>query len=313
MKRFRRIDRAFRAGDLEALRAEFGDDDQFPNVIADPAIGACLVYAIYHSPIELVAALLDAGADPNWPVDDGFPPVIAALTCAVPSPGTTVRTDVHELIEMLLQHGADPGQHGINDYTALHLAAANGDLVAVDILLAHGADANEITRIDDLETPLEVAAVAGHAAIVDRLRPLTPRLDWERASAAGDVGVLDRMLRGGHDIDATDGYGQTALMRAAHAGQRRTVEWLIAHGADLDHSSKFHLSALMLAVTAGQHDIARALVRAGADTSLTGSGAPGFAGKTAADLAADRGDKRLAAFIRSGGRGDDPATASRGT
>jgi hypothetical protein len=43
-------------------------------------------------------------------------------------------------------------------------------------LLAHGADPNAITRIDDMETALEVASVAGHDAIVARLRPLTTRL-----------------------------------------------------------------------------------------------------------------------------------------
>jgi hypothetical protein len=35
---------------------------------------------------------------------------------------------------------------------------------------------------------------------------------------------------------------------------------------------------------------------------VRGTGAPGFAGKTAADLADDRGDRRLADFIRHEGR-----------
>ena len=43
----------------------------------------------------------------------------------------------------------------------------------------------------------------------------------------------------------------------------------------------------------------RKLVAAGADTTITGTGAPGFYGKTAADLATERGDKRLAAYIAS--------------
>jgi Ankyrin repeats (3 copies) len=107
------------------------------------------------------------------------------------------------------------------------------------------------------------------------------------------------MVRAGHALDARDGYGQTALMRAAHAGHADAVEWLIDHGADLDHTSKFHLSALMLAVIAGHPRVARRLVAAGADTTITGTGAPGFHGKTAADLANERGDKRLAAYISS--------------
>jgi ankyrin repeat protein len=299
VERFRRLDAAFRGGDMTALQQELGDRDGFPNVIAHPAIGACLTYAIYHGPLALVRALLEAGADPNWPTADGFPPLIAALSCSDAAPGTVVRTDVHELVEMLLAAGADVDQRDVNDYTPLHIAAAQGDVRAVDMLLAAGADPDEITRIDDLDTALEVAAAAGQAVIVDRLRPLTTRPAWEGASQTGEVAELARLVRTGHDIDARDGYGQTALMRAAHAGQADAVSWLIANGAGLDHTSKFGLSALMLAVIADHPRIARALVAAGANTEVRGTGAPGFNGKSAADLAEDRGDQRLARFLRA--------------
>jgi hypothetical protein len=79
-------------------------------------------------------------------------------------------------------------------------------------------------------------------------------------------------------------------MRAAHLGHLDLVQALIAAGADLDVTAKYRLSALMLAIVAGHVDCARALARAGADLALAGSGAPGFAGKTAYDLAAARGD-----------------------
>jgi len=297
VERFRRLDGAFRTGDMTALQSELESLEGFPNVVAHPAIGACLTYAIYHSARPFVAELLEAGADPNWPVADGFPPLIAALSCSQPTAGATVRTDVHELVAMLLAAGADVGQRGVNDYTPLHLAAAQGDLRAVDILLEAGADPDEITRIDDLETPLEVAAAAGHLLIVDRLRPLTTRRDWEGASDARGIAELARLVRAGYDIDARDGYGQTALMRAAHAGRSDAVRWLIANGADVDHASKFGLSALMLAVIAGHPRIVRVLVAAGADTTI--KGAPGFRDKTAADLAEDHGDVRLARFLRA--------------
>ncbi len=128
------------------------------------------------------------------------------------------------------------------------------------------------------------------------------RLSWERAAAVGGVRVLDRMRRSGHDIDAKDGYGLTALMRAAHEGQEDAVAWLIAEGADLDHTSKFHLSALMLAVIGAHNEVARLLERAGADVNIDGSGAPGFAGKSAAEIAEGAGNRRLAAYIRGQGR-----------
>lgn len=298
--RFFRLDAAFRAGDLATIARELGAQAGFPNVIAHPAIGSCLTYAIYHGPASLVAALLDAGADPSWPDDDGFPPLIAALTCAEDAPGSPARTDVDELLELLLDHGADTAQRGVNDYTPLHLAAAQGNLRAVQILLDRGADPDSVTRIDDRETPLEIASVAGHDAVAEVLRPRTTRPDWDRAARTGDLAELRRLVARGQPVDATDGYGMTALMRAAHGGHLDAVEWLVTQGADLDHTSKHHLSALMLAVVAGHRRLARALVRSGADTSIRGTGAPGFEGKTAADLAEDRGELRLAADIRRG-------------
>lgn len=113
--------------------------------------------------------------------------------------------------------------------------------------------------------------------------------NWKNALKHGDVRAVLDLLGRGADIDARDRYGQTGLMLAAQAGQREVVETLIAHGAKLNITAKFGLSALMLALVAGHAEIARLLAKAGADLSLRGSGAPGFAGKTAHDLALERG------------------------
>jgi ankyrin repeat protein len=111
---------------------------------------------------------------------------------------------------------------------------------------------------------------------------------WEDAAKSGDVEAARALLQSGVDINALDRYGQTALMVAAHGGHESLVEMLIEHGADLNVTAKYHLSALMLAVIAGHAGIARRLARAGTDRTLQGSGAPGFAGKTAYDLARER-------------------------
>jgi uncharacterized protein len=108
---------------------------------------------------------------------------------------------------------------------------------------------------------------------------------WERAAKDGDAGAVRELLHFGADVDARDRYGQTALMLAAHAGHVAVVERLLAAGADMDVTAKYGLSALMLAVLAGHVEVARLLARAGADLRLRGTGAPGFAGKTAQDLA----------------------------
>jgi len=122
--------------------------------------------------------------------------------------------------------------------------------------------------------------------------------DWQEAVARGAIPELAALLSRGADIDARDAHGQTAVMLAAMAGDVRVVEWLAAHGADLDHTAKFGLSALMLAALHGHAEVARVLVAAGATVELTGTGAPGFAGQSAHDLALARGDGATAALLQ---------------
>ncbi len=168
-KKFRRIDDAFRKGDLEALRAAVDDPAVVPNGLMPAVIGSCLVYAIYHSPLSFIRTLLELGADPNLPVNDGFPPLIAALSCARAVPGAARRADVDDIIRLLLSFGADPNQRGINDYTPLHMAVAERHPFAISILLEAGADSGLRTRIDECETPLEMARAAGLADIAAML------------------------------------------------------------------------------------------------------------------------------------------------
>jgi ankyrin repeat protein len=121
---------------------------------------------------------------------------------------------------------------------------------------------------------------------------------WEDAIKRGDVRIVRDLLGRGTDVDARDRYGQTALMLASHAGHREVVEILIAHWANLNITAKFGLSALMLALVAGHAEVARLLVKAGADLSLRGTGVPGFADKTAYDLAVERGMLELSTELK---------------
>src|SRR6185503_6016681 len=111
-KQLQRIDDAFRRGDLELLRAAVDDPAVIPNGRMPDAIGSCLVYAIYHSPLPFIRTLLELGADPNAPASDGFPPLIAALSCVRAAPGAAARPDVDDILRLLLSFGVDPNQRG---------------------------------------------------------------------------------------------------------------------------------------------------------------------------------------------------------
>lgn len=175
-EKFKKIDAAFRAGDLAALLAAVDDPGSVPNGPMPLTIGSCLEYAIYHSPLPFIRTLLEIGADPKPRDHLGFPPLIAALSCSRSKPGAPARPDVAAIIELLLAFGADPNQRGVNDYTALHMAVSQRNVHAVELLLESGADPLLRTRIDDCETPREMAEKAGLCKIAELLAVQEARL-----------------------------------------------------------------------------------------------------------------------------------------
>ena len=201
-RKFEATDAAFRAGDLEALRVAVDDPSLVPNGVLQPGIGAVPGGAVDHSPLRFIRQLLEIGANPSPESDDGFPPLIAAITCGRVEPGFATRDDVPQLVRLLLAFGADPDQRGINDYTALHIAVAERNGQVVQLLLDAGADPGLRTRIDDNETPLEMAEHAGLrdiAAILARQgRPANRRLR-SGLELLVDVGGSGELVRRQHD------------------------------------------------------------------------------------------------------------------
>lgn len=150
---------AFESGDLETLRALAGPE--FPNGPAPGLATPLLEYAIYHSPLPFLRSLLALGADPGYESPTGFPSLLAALA--------TDREERHQILALLLSCGADVGQRGLNDWTPLHYAAVRNDPLAIEILLAHGADPQARTGIDDGATPVEEAGRLGRREAVAAL------------------------------------------------------------------------------------------------------------------------------------------------
>ena len=103
--------------------------------------------------------------------------------------------------------------------TPFFVAAENGDVVLMRVLLKAGADPT--VRADDKTTPLMAAAGLGHGG--DRYERF-----WSVARAFEAVKFL---VEQGADVNASNEAGFTALHGTAFVGADAAAEYLVQHGA----------------------------------------------------------------------------------
>jgi hypothetical protein len=123
--------------------------DGFPHGENDLIHGRWITEAIFNGSLNSIQWMLSKGVDLGFCELDGYTPLHSALERS--------GSDKYEVLELLLKHGAPVNAHGNNDWTPAHKAVGRNDLRALKILASHGADFTIRTRIDNYETPLEMA------------------------------------------------------------------------------------------------------------------------------------------------------------
>jgi ankyrin repeat protein len=115
--------------------------------------------AAFFGQAEVVNVLLSRGADVNAVAEN--PSHVRPLHSAVAARNAAV-------VRRLVEQGAEVNvkQHG--GWTPLQAAALHGDLELVNLFLEHGAD--PLSRSDDGKTAADLAETAGHAEIAAMLR-----------------------------------------------------------------------------------------------------------------------------------------------
>lgn len=91
---------------------------------------------------------------------------------------------------------------------------------------------------------------------------------WRLAETQGEnnaTAQLEHLLARGADINAQDGRGVTALVKAVYSGRVQMVRTLIDHGADVNAMRENGFTPLGLAAFFGHTDVVRVLVERGAD------------------------------------------------
>jgi ankyrin repeat protein len=207
--------------------------------------------------LPLVAALLDAGADPN----DGVTLPLAASAGDIPvlealrAHGANVNqawasdgaTSLYAILNWsrtpegaiwLLEHGADPNAaFAENGETPLHVVARAWDVALAEAMVAHGAEIGRARA--DGRTPYAVAELNGNRPVADWLREhgASPELSevdrlvaaCSRADRAAAVALLARNPDLRSEL-TEDHY--VAFHRAAERGDVPALEAMLACGFD---------------------------------------------------------------------------------
>jgi ankyrin repeat protein len=241
------------AAEIKALLAAGAD----PNYRDGPHDSTTFLNHLPRLSLEALRAFLDAGAEATTraprdqtsalhalitPIEEDYAPRVAALIAAgtdvdaVDRDGLTVlyhasswaRPDV---VQLLLEHGADPNVADKWGRVPLHTAARRPEVLRV--LLAHGADPGCVAT--DGTTALHVA--------VDRRQA-------DSASA---------LVAAGCPLNARTSAGETALYRAVKIRDIGLVRLLVNAGAALDVTDVGGRSAVDLAVELLDEDLLTAL------------------------------------------------------
>ena len=224
-------------------------------------------WACIHGYIAVVKVLLKAGAKVCHADNEGD------YTC-LDLAANNGRTETVRYLASLRE--VDVNHQGFQNRTALHIAVSNGRVNVVEVLIDAGADI-EAKDVKGL-TPLHYACDAGKLEIVQML--VEAGADVRVADNEGET-CLNRAANDGRtetvrylaslreaDVIRQGFQNRTALHTAVSSGHVNVVEVLIDAGADIEAKNVNGRTLLHYACDAGKLEIVQMLVEAGADVRV---------------------------------------------
>jgi uncharacterized protein len=267
---------AARQGHIAAVTALLDAGVNVNTVTASDKSSPLLVATI-NGHFDLAKALLERGADPNLAAENGATPLYAVLNCEwapkslYPQPRAYLnqKTSYVDLMQALLDKGANPNARlkkkvwysgysfdlsGVDEIgaTPFWRAAYASDVVAMKMLVAHGADPNIPSmkgagraRVADVERDVQDVSKAPPIPVGGPgIPPLVAAAgsgygegfaaNSHRFAPTGMMAAVKYLVEElGVDVNAKDHEGNTALHNAAARGDVEMIKYLVSKGADV--------------------------------------------------------------------------------
>ncbi|KAL6821246.1 hypothetical protein V8C40DRAFT_280587 [Trichoderma camerunense] len=239
-----------------------------PNEMTNEDKGMALCSAAWHGWTEVVLALLELGAEPDFK-----DPNQNSRTALSQAAGNGNINTMKELMDV----GAFPNTQDDFFRTPLSYASEMGHGSAVQILLGdQRVDPN--AKDSDGFTPLRWAAETWDEdtmrwRLLQKGADLNAKNEEERtlliqaASRRHGTAVKLLLLQKGADLNAKNKKGQTLLIQAVINGHTEIVKLLLQNRADPDAGDKHEQTPLLLAVRYGHAEIMKLLLQSGADVN----------------------------------------------
>ena len=221
-------------------------------------------------------------ADGKWKLKEGQRRKTKKKTAKKKAPIARIPFNLHKLDFRTQTERMKKLLHSVNardriTSTMLHVASYSGNLKAIKMLLANGADIN--AKMDTGTRPLEAAIKAGKEKSVKLL--LSKGAETDRTSENfggsplylaihyGYPDIAKLLIENGAKLNLKDTYGRSALHHAVVREQAETVNTLLRYGANENTQDTHGFTALYSAVrNGGSKKSIESLLKHGADPNL---------------------------------------------
>lgn len=233
-----------------------------------------LNYAVLIGDVKIMESVLRSGAKVNEPDLKHNTPLVYAC-CGYKVESSIINPEV---VELLLQNGADPHILNKRGVSPLHYASRTGNAEVVNLLLKHDAKVDLKTLA--LNTPLAYACGSN----VD-------------ASYTPNPKVVELLLQGGADPNIPTADGWSPLHCAVESGDVKIVELLLKYNANVNYLAQGHTTALAYACYGTKHKpnlkVVELLLQSGADPYIATEN-----GETPLSLALDNNEDVIAKLLK---------------